>query len=66
MRASIVDVLASSEFTVLEIDFANPETWPDHCPPQATFVHRLSEGRSRQLRIHYPGERSAHEDREQS
>jgi len=66
VRASIVDVLASSEFTVLEIDFANPETWPDHCPPQATFVHRLSEGRSRQLRIHYPGERSAHEDREQS
>jgi hypothetical protein len=33
VRASIVGVLASSEFTVLEIDFANPETWPDHCPP---------------------------------
>ena len=66
VHASIVGVLASSEFTVLELDFSNPETWPDHCPPQATFVHRLSEGRSRQLRIHYPGERSAHEDREQS
>ena len=54
VRASIVGVLASSEFTVVEIDFTNPARWPDHCPPQATFVHRVSNGRSRQLRIHYP------------
>ena len=49
VQASIVGVLASSELTVLEIDVSNPPTWPDHCPPQATFVHRLSNGRSRQL-----------------
>ena len=55
VRATIVGVLASSNITVLEIDFSNPAAWPDHCPPQATFVHRLSDGRSRQLRIHYPG-----------
>ena len=55
VRATITGVLASSDITVLEIDFANPPAWPDHCPPQATFVHRLSQGRSRQLRIHYPG-----------
>ena len=54
VRAALVGVLASSNITVLEIDFSNPATWPDHCPPQATFVHRLSDGRSRQLRIHYP------------
>jgi RNA polymerase sigma factor (sigma-70 family) len=65
VRASIVGVLASSKLTVVEVDFSNPETWPDHCPPQATFVHRLSEGRSRQLRIHYPGEHSPHDDSEQ-
>ncbi|HWC40423.1 MAG TPA: sigma-70 family RNA polymerase sigma factor [Actinomycetota bacterium] len=55
VHACIVGVLASSELTVLEIDFTIPATWPDHCPPQATFVHRLRKGRSRQLRIHYPG-----------
>lgn len=56
VRARIVGVLASHDITVLEIDFSNPAEWPDHCPPHATFVHRLSDRRSRQLRIHYPGE----------
>src|SRR5215472_15642370 len=54
VRAALVGVLASRNITVLEIDFSNPATWPVHCPPHATFVHRLSDGRSRQLRIHYP------------
>jgi RNA polymerase sigma-70 factor (ECF subfamily) len=54
VRATVVGVLASSDLTVLEIDFSNPASSPGHCPPQATFVHSLSEGRSRQLRIHYP------------
>jgi hypothetical protein len=56
--AKIVDVLASSDITIVEIDFCNPAEWPGHCPPQATFIHRLSDGRSRQLRIHYPAEHS--------
>jgi hypothetical protein len=47
-------VLASSDLTVVEVDFSNPATAPDHWPPQATFVHRRNKGRSRQLRIHYP------------
>jgi RNA polymerase sigma factor (sigma-70 family) len=56
VRATIVDVLASSDITILEIDFSNPAEWPDHCPPQATFIHRLGDGRTRQLQIHYPAE----------
>jgi hypothetical protein len=51
-----MDVLASGDITIVEIDFSNPAEWPGHCPPQATFIHRLSDGRSRQLRIHYPAE----------
>jgi len=51
-----MDVLASSDITILEIDFCNPVEWPGHCPPQATFIHRLSDGRTRQLQIHYPAE----------
>ena len=66
VRATIVGVLASSDLTVLEIDFSNPATWPDHCPPQATFVHSLSMGRSRQLRIHYPSAHAQPDDKEQS
>ena len=56
VRATIMDVLASSDITILEIDFCNPVEWPGHCPPQATFIHRLSDGRTRQLQIHYPAE----------
>ena len=59
VRARIAGVLASHDLTVLEIDFSNPDEWPDHCPPHATFVHRLSDRRSHQLRIHYPGEHPA-------
>jgi RNA polymerase sigma-70 factor, ECF subfamily len=54
VRAKIQGVLASGDVTVVEIDFVNPGEWPDHCPPHATFVHRLQDGRSTQLRIHYP------------
>jgi RNA polymerase sigma-70 factor (ECF subfamily) len=54
VRATIIDVVASRDITIIEVDFRNPAEWPDHCPPHATFVHRLAHGRSRQLRIHYP------------
>jgi RNA polymerase sigma factor (sigma-70 family) len=54
VRASVIGVLASPGITIIEIDFSNPAEWPGHCPPHATFVHRLRDGRSRQLRIHYP------------
>jgi len=47
-------VLSSRDITIVEIDFINPADWPGHCPPHATFGHRLADGRSRQLRIHYP------------
>ncbi|HZO79907.1 MAG TPA: RNA polymerase sigma factor [Solirubrobacteraceae bacterium] len=56
VRAQIVGLLAAADVTVLEIDFTNPPTARYHCPPQATFVHRLDHGRSRHLRIHYPVE----------
>jgi RNA polymerase sigma-70 factor (ECF subfamily) len=57
VRARIVGLLAAADVTVLEIDFTNPAAAPHHCPPQATFVHRLDHGRSRHLRIHYPVDR---------
>ncbi|HEY7200085.1 MAG TPA: sigma-70 family RNA polymerase sigma factor [Candidatus Dormibacteraeota bacterium] len=53
VRARIVGLLANRDFTVLEIDFTNPAGAPDHCPPRSTFVHRLADGRSRRLDIHY-------------
>jgi RNA polymerase sigma-70 factor (ECF subfamily) len=56
VRATIVGVVASPDLTVVEVDFTNPAEWPDHCPPHATFVHRVSNGRSAALRIHYPSD----------
>ena len=53
VTARVVDVLASTGITVVELDFTNPHDWPDHCPPHATFVHQTTDGRSNRVRIHY-------------
>ena len=53
VRARIVDVVAGSDVTVLEIDFTNPDWAADHCPPRSTFVHHLTDGRSGRLAIQY-------------
>jgi RNA polymerase sigma-70 factor (ECF subfamily) len=53
VRANIVGLIASRDVTVVEIDFANPWAFPDHCPPRSTFVHHLASGRSHRLDIHY-------------
>ena len=53
VRAQIVRIWASSDLTILEIDFINPVRAPDHCPPRSTFVHHLVGGRSKRLAIHY-------------
>jgi hypothetical protein len=53
VRAHIISIWASSDLTILEIDFTNPAWAPDHCPPRSTFVHHLADGRSKRLDIHY-------------
>jgi RNA polymerase sigma-70 factor (ECF subfamily) len=53
VRAQILGIWASSDLTILEIDFTNPTQAPGHCPPRSTFVHHLADGRSERLDIHY-------------
>jgi RNA polymerase sigma-70 factor (ECF subfamily) len=53
VRARILDLVAARDITVIEIDFTNPDRAAGHCPPRSTFVHRLTDGRSRRLDIHY-------------
>jgi RNA polymerase sigma-70 factor (ECF subfamily) len=53
VRANIIGLAASRDFTVLDIDFTNPAWADDHCPPHSTFVHHLAAGRSRRLEIHH-------------
>lgn len=53
VTAQVVDVVASYDVTIVEIDFLNPPETPDHCPPHGTFVHRLTEQRTSRLAIHY-------------
>jgi RNA polymerase sigma-70 factor (ECF subfamily) len=53
VRAQLIGLVASNDTTVVDIDFHNPDWAADHCPPRATFVHRLERGRSRRLDIHY-------------
>jgi hypothetical protein len=52
VRANIAGIWASSDLTILEIDFINPAWATDHCPPRSTFVHHLPDGRSKRLDIH--------------
>jgi RNA polymerase sigma-70 factor (ECF subfamily) len=53
VTARIAGLAASPALTILEIDFVNPPTWPDHCPPSSTFVHRLDANRSATVDIYY-------------
>jgi RNA polymerase sigma-70 factor (ECF subfamily) len=53
VRAAIVGIVAGAGVTVLEIDFTNPPSADDHCPPRATFVHHLADRRSQRLDICY-------------
>ncbi|HEY3723305.1 MAG TPA: RNA polymerase sigma factor [Acidimicrobiia bacterium] len=53
VRARVQGVVVSRDLTIIEIDFLNPESASDHCPPRSTFVHHLEAGRSRRLDIHY-------------
>jgi hypothetical protein len=53
VRANIVGLIASRDFTVIDIDFTNPAWADNHCPPRSTFAHHLTAGRSRRLEIHY-------------
>lgn len=53
VRAKIAGLWASTDLTILEIDFINPAWAADHCPPHSTFVHHLTDGRSKRLDIHY-------------
>jgi RNA polymerase sigma factor (sigma-70 family) len=53
VRAHLVDIAASANITVLEVDFTNPAWASDHCPPRSTFVHRLSDRRTHRLDITY-------------
>jgi hypothetical protein len=53
VRAKIIGTWAASDLTVLEIDFLNPPSAANHCPPRSTFVHHLADRRSKRLDIHY-------------
>jgi RNA polymerase sigma-70 factor (ECF subfamily) len=53
VRARVLGLVASRDLTIIEIDFVNPEWAHGHCPPRSTFVHHLTDGRSRRLAIHY-------------
>jgi RNA polymerase sigma-70 factor (ECF subfamily) len=53
VRATLGGLVAGRDLTALEIHFHNPPQAPGHCPPSATFVHRLLHGRSARVDIHY-------------
>jgi RNA polymerase sigma-70 factor (ECF subfamily) len=53
VRAEITGLTATTDLTVLEIDFHNPPWAAGHCPPSSTFVHHLRGGRSARLDIYY-------------
>jgi hypothetical protein len=61
VRASLAGLTATRDITVLEIDFHNPPSAEQHCPPSTTFVHHLDQGRFAKLDIYYHQPRPAGE-----
>ena len=59
VRATLGGLVAGRKLTALEIHFHNPPLAPVHCPPSATFVHRLLHGRSARVDIYYHGSPAA-------
>jgi RNA polymerase sigma-70 factor (ECF subfamily) len=53
VRAQVIGLAATTDLTVLDIDFRNPAWAAGHCPPSSTFVHHLRGGRSASVDIYY-------------
>lgn len=53
VRATLGALVAGRDLTAIEIHFHNPPSAPAHCPPSATFVHRLRDGRTARADIYY-------------
>jgi RNA polymerase sigma-70 factor (ECF subfamily) len=53
VRAQVVGLAATTDLTVLDINFQNPPCAAGHCPPSSTFVHHLRGGRSASVDIYY-------------
>jgi RNA polymerase sigma-70 factor (ECF subfamily) len=46
-------VAVSGDVMVWETDFLNPRHDPAHCPPGLVWLHDLTDGRTRRLRLAY-------------
>jgi RNA polymerase sigma-70 factor (ECF subfamily) len=54
VRERIVDVVASTRFTVMECELASPPWDPTHCPPSVLWVVRMREQRVDAIRLYHP------------
>ncbi len=53
VRFRVLDVVASSDLTVVEGRFENPADAPDHCPPVTTQLYVHEGDAIRTMRLHY-------------
>nr|WP_221383403.1 RNA polymerase sigma factor [Actinoplanes polyasparticus] len=52
----LLDTAASADTVVWDIEFLNPASDPQHCPPAMTWLSTMRQGRITQLRIAYRSE----------
>ncbi|GIG23685.1 DNA-directed RNA polymerase sigma-70 factor [Cellulomonas chitinilytica] len=50
----VVDVMASSRFTVMECDLVSPSWDPTHCPPSVLWLVGMREERIDSVRLYHP------------
>lgn len=54
VRQRVVDVVASRDVTILEVELLSPRENPNHCPPSAVWLQQLHGGRVERLRLFHP------------
>lgn len=54
VRERVVDVVASTRFTVMECDLISPPWDPTHCPPSVLWLVRMHGERMGEVRLYHP------------
>lgn len=54
VRQRLLHVVASPDVLIWETEMLNPPDKPDHCPPNAVWLHKMQSGRVRKMTLFHP------------
>lgn len=54
VRQRLLHVVASADVLIWETEILNPPDKPFHCPPNAVWLHKMHQGRVRNMTLYHP------------